>query len=124
MTDTVTEYTNISIQSSNRHLMMYQLQELATSLIANIQPSQFGVLISLLQASDKYTEQVVSPEEPNKPALLTETPLFNKSQVSSSTIPKTRGVCSGIASKMLNSILDTNPEMIVKQFNCSWSHLT
>jgi hypothetical protein len=68
--------------------MSHLLELVATSLLADnkiIRPSQFEV-VSLpqeQQASNEITQQVLSPQELEEPALLTETSLSNKSQVHS-----------------------------------------
>jgi hypothetical protein len=76
----VTDYANASsIQTGSRLLTMSQLHELAISLLDEnkiIRPSQFEV-VSLLHASNKITQQVVSPQEAEEPTLVTETSLSN-----------------------------------------------
>jgi hypothetical protein len=118
MKDAITEYTSISIQSSNRHLAMSQLHQLATSLLDEnkiIRPSQFEVLALSLphkkEADDDTTQRFVSPELVDETAL-SSTAHSQLQQVQSQSI-----VCRGIASKMLYSILDTNPGMIVKRYS-------
>jgi hypothetical protein len=62
MKDVIVEYTNILIHSSNIHLVMAQLQGLATSLTADnktIRPSPF---LHKKKASDDTTQRFVSPK--------------------------------------------------------------
>jgi hypothetical protein len=135
----VTVYANVSsIQTGSRLLTLSQLLELATSLLADnkiIRPSQFEV-VSFPQEQQTSNEieiirRVVSPQEPEEPALLTGTSLSDSTpqahsqlqqvhqsqSISTVSEPRVPVVCCGISSSMLYSVLKTNPGMIVQRYS-------